>query len=147
MTWLTASPTQYSCFVESCDRKCSTPQKRKMHLIDKHMYPKNFFFAITREGIDGRRSLLQEGSGRWRRSSAAAASRPTETSQGRDQGSATAEKSASTDDDAAADSGRKRPEQQPDQAMDDLSSAMSSLQFVPLSVRFGRGKKSGFAKR
>ncbi|PKX96834.1 uncharacterized protein P174DRAFT_365104 [Aspergillus novofumigatus IBT 16806] len=30
----------YSCFIEDCDRKCSTPQKRRMHLIDKHMFPK-----------------------------------------------------------------------------------------------------------
>ena len=30
----------YGCFVEDCDRKCSTPQKRRMHLIDKHGYPK-----------------------------------------------------------------------------------------------------------
>ena len=31
---------QYACFVEDCGRKCSTPQKRRMHLIDKHMFPK-----------------------------------------------------------------------------------------------------------
>ena len=30
----------YGCFVEDCDRKCSTPQKRRMHLIDKHGFPK-----------------------------------------------------------------------------------------------------------
>lgn len=30
----------YGCFVEDCERKCSTPQKRRMHLIDKHMFPK-----------------------------------------------------------------------------------------------------------
>ncbi|KAK3313852.1 hypothetical protein B0H66DRAFT_537105 [Apodospora peruviana] len=51
----------YSCFVQGCDRKCSTPQKRKMHLIDKHMYPKEYFFAVTRDGIDGRHSMLSEG--------------------------------------------------------------------------------------
>ncbi|KAK3399117.1 hypothetical protein B0T20DRAFT_392135 [Sordaria brevicollis] len=48
----------YSCFVEGCERKCMTPQKRRMHLIDKHMYPKNFFFAVTLHGIDGRQSML-----------------------------------------------------------------------------------------
>lgn len=31
---------QYGCFIEGCERKCSTPQKRRMHLIDKHMFPK-----------------------------------------------------------------------------------------------------------
>ncbi|KAL2019523.1 hypothetical protein VTK56DRAFT_9557 [Thermocarpiscus australiensis] len=138
----------YSCFVEGCERKCSTPQKRKMHLIAKHMYPKNFFFAVTREGIDGRRSLLLEGGGRRRKSSAPSAPRQASHSQGQRKAPATAEKfAASTDSRAAADSGRRSPEQQPDQDMEDLSSAMSALQFVPPSVRFGRGKKAGFAKR
>ncbi|KAK4135412.1 hypothetical protein BT67DRAFT_441068 [Trichocladium antarcticum] len=138
----------YSCFVEGCDRKCSTPQKRKMHLIDKHMYPKNFFFAITREGIDGRRSLLQER--RRRGSSAAAMPHLTDSSQerGRGQDAGAAARSAeSGDTHPPADSGRKSPEQQPDQAMDDLSSAMSSLQFVPSSIRFGRGRRAGFARQ
>jgi hypothetical protein len=30
----------YACLVEDCDRKCSTPQKRRLHLIDKHGFPK-----------------------------------------------------------------------------------------------------------
>ena len=30
----------YGCFVEDCERKCSTPQKRRLHLIDKHGFPK-----------------------------------------------------------------------------------------------------------
>jgi hypothetical protein len=120
-----------------------------MHLVDKHMYPKNFFFAITREGIDGRRSLLLEdrGHGRRRRSSAAAAPR-LQPSQGEGQEAAATEKrAASADGRPATEPSRKSPEQQPDQEMEDLSSAMSSLRFVPMSVRFGRGKTAGFAKR
>lgn len=31
---------QFGCFVEGCERKCSTPQKRRRHLIDKHMFPR-----------------------------------------------------------------------------------------------------------
>jgi hypothetical protein len=60
---------KFSCFVEDCERKCRTPQKRRLHLIDKHMYPKNFFFAVTKSGIDGRRSLLSDNIHRRRRSS------------------------------------------------------------------------------
>ncbi|KAK4155908.1 hypothetical protein C8A00DRAFT_13118 [Chaetomidium leptoderma] len=145
---------QYSCFVEGCDRKCSTPQKRKMHLIDKHMYPKNFFFAITRDGIDGRRSLLLEGSRRRRRSSTSTATRPgSSKGQGQKPPVATTEKPAGSTDSGPApqNPGPKSPEQPPDQPpdqeMEDLSNAMSSLRFVPMSVRFGRGKKSGFARR
>lgn len=35
-----ANSVQYGCFVEDCEKKCSTPQKRRMHLVDKHMFPK-----------------------------------------------------------------------------------------------------------
>lgn len=35
-----------------------------------------------------------------------------------------------------------------DASMEDLAGAMSALQFIPSSVRFGRGgRKAGFAKR
>ncbi|EAQ91361.1 hypothetical protein CHGG_03296 [Chaetomium globosum CBS 148.51] len=142
----------YSCFVDGCDRKCSTPQKRKMHLIDKHMYPKNFFFAITREGIDGRRSLLLEDRGRGRRqqkSSTAPASRPGSPSQSmKGHKPETVQKpTVSTDGRPITEVEQKNPDQRPDEDMEDLSNAMSSLRFVPMSVRFGRGGKAGFAKR
>ncbi|KAK4106098.1 hypothetical protein N658DRAFT_389780, partial [Parathielavia hyrcaniae] len=136
----------YSCFVEGCERKCSTPQKRKRHLIDKHMYPINFFFAITRDGIDGRRSLLVEGRSRRRRSSAAAAPLPGSSQTWGQESGVTTQPSEPTDGSAAQDPGQISPERQPDQEMEDLSSAMSSLRFVPTSIRFGRGKKAGFAK-
>ncbi|KAK4239978.1 hypothetical protein C8A03DRAFT_31906 [Achaetomium macrosporum] len=136
----------FSCFVEGCEKKCTTPHKRKMHLIDKHMYPKDFFFAITREGIDGRRSLLQERP-RCRRRSTAAVSSPRDSSQGQGQGPVAEKPQASPDSHVLADSTGKETEQQPDQEMEDLSGAMAALRFVPMSVRFGRGKKAGFAKR
>jgi hypothetical protein len=51
----------YGCFVEDCDRKCSTPQKRRLHLIDKHMFPKTYNFRIIDQGIDNVSSMLREG--------------------------------------------------------------------------------------
>ncbi|KAL2263668.1 hypothetical protein VTK26DRAFT_5699 [Humicola hyalothermophila] len=141
----------YSCFVEGCERKCSTPQKRRLHLIDKHMYPKNFFFAVTRDGIDGRRSLLQESGRRRRKASAPGATSPvvsSATGQARITEPVTTDKhDAPNETHTAADAAQKAPEQRPDEEMEDLSSAMSALQFVPMSVRFGRGKKTGFVKR
>ncbi|KAK8139244.1 hypothetical protein PG984_002624 [Apiospora sp. TS-2023a] len=165
----------YSCFVEGCDRKCRTPQKRRMHLIDKHMYPKNFFFGITKDGIDGRSSLLIENGHRRRGSSisqsggqkAAAASRRHSLRSQTAEAAAAADMSttttpsaqnhhtAPTDDSvkegsntiASNDKVAPRPEKA-DVVMADLESAMSALQFVPTSIRFGRGKgKSGFAKK
>ncbi|KAL2270390.1 hypothetical protein VTJ83DRAFT_2574 [Remersonia thermophila] len=153
----------YSCFVEGCDRKCSTPQKRKMHLVDKHMYPKNFFFAITRDGIDGRRSLLLEGRRhKPRHSSEPPAASSSSQNQGATRGSSlgpekqhvraapeSLEKATTQDLSLCEPEQRaeQSPGEQPDQEMEDISRAMAALQFVPPSVRFGRGKKTGFAKR
>ncbi|ORY69928.1 uncharacterized protein BCR38DRAFT_454827 [Pseudomassariella vexata] len=141
----------YSCFVEGCDRKCATPQKRRMHLIDKHMYPKNYFFAVTREGIDGRNSLLLEGGHPRRKSSASqhGESKAVSRRQSLRQTDASNETDpeevkplAKTSEEAAT---AKEPV---DTEMDDLAGAMSSLQFVPTSIRFGRGKgRGGFSRR
>ncbi|XXH04627.1 Component of the SF3b subcomplex of the U2 snRNP [Hypoxylon texense] len=139
----------YSCFVEGCDRKCRTPQKRRSHLIDKHMYPKNYFFAVTKEGVDGRQSLLLEGGHRRRRSSTATVGSGPKTAVRRQSLQKTEvskpnpeEPKTQTSKAAAA------PVETPDTEMEDLAGAMSALQFVPMSIRFGHRKgKTGFAKQ
>lgn len=50
----------FACFVETCNEKCSTPTERRVHLIERHMYPANYFFAVTKVGIDRRQSMLVE---------------------------------------------------------------------------------------
>lgn len=50
----------YGCFVEDCDKKCSTPQKRRLHLIDKHLFPKIYDFRIVDTGMDKSTSMLRE---------------------------------------------------------------------------------------
>ncbi|KAH7251988.1 hypothetical protein BKA59DRAFT_525354 [Fusarium tricinctum] len=142
----------YSCFVEGCERKCMTHQKRRMHLIDKHMYPKNFFFAVTRDGIDGRRSLLNDSSSHHRRRSSTnsqatknsrrrASLKEGETSPSQQEPKSQQEPRSPT----AQRVERKEEKVKPDTDMTDLAGAMSSLSFVPPSVRFGRGR-AGFAK-
>lgn len=132
-----------------------THQKRRMHLIDKHMYPKNFFFAVTRDGIDGRRSLLNDGSHHRRRSSTN--SQVTKGSRRRAslleaEGAKSQQepKSQQTPKSPKAqkEEEKKKPdsEKSPDTEMADLAGAMSSLSFVPPSIRFGRGR-AGFSKR
>ncbi|KAJ3378910.1 hypothetical protein HDU84_007217 [Entophlyctis sp. JEL0112] len=37
----------YKCFVEGCNRKCSGPFKRKLHLMAKHSLPPTFNFHIV----------------------------------------------------------------------------------------------------
>ncbi|KAH7329211.1 hypothetical protein B0I35DRAFT_473832 [Stachybotrys elegans] len=140
----------YSCFVEGCERKCLTHQKRRMHMIDKHMYPKDFFFAITRDGIDGRRSLLINSHNR-RRSSTGTQTKETRRRESL-QGTLEEDKSglgASTSPrqkSKTADVGIPKTRPPPTDAdMADLTGAMSSLKFVPPSIKFGRGR-AGFSK-
>lgn len=139
----------YSCFVEGCDRKCRTPQKRRSHLIDKHMYPKNYFFAVTKEGVDGRQSLLLEGGHRRRRSSTATNAGGTKGTARRQSLRQTEVPKPSTEEpqvQAAKDG--SSPVEVPDTEMEDLAGAMSALQFVPTSIRFGHRKgKTGFVRR
>ncbi|KAJ4262199.1 hypothetical protein NW757_000464 [Fusarium falciforme] len=143
----------YSCFVEGCERKCMTHQKRRMHLIDKHMYPKNFFFAVTRDGIDGRRSLLNDGSHHRRRSSTNSqvtkgSRRRASLLEAEGANSQQEPKSPKTPKSPKAQKEEKKPDsdKSPDTEMADLAGAMSSLSFVPPSIRFGRGR-AGFSKR
>ncbi|OIW33424.1 hypothetical protein CONLIGDRAFT_177596 [Coniochaeta ligniaria NRRL 30616] len=137
----------FSCFVEGCERKCMTPDKRRRHLIDKHMYPKNFFFAITRDGVDGRRSMLLEGGHRRRRSSTVAKHSRRNSLVGSvktDSWVSPVKQKAMPS--VKHEEVKETPCERPDVDMDDLAGAMSSLHFVPRSIRFGRGGRAGFAK-
>ncbi len=146
---------QYACFVEGCERSCATPYKRRRHLIDKHMYPKNFFFAVTRDGIDGRRSLLVDG-GRHRRRKSSISVKKEERrkssvvdqemrSGGIAEGEAEEKRAVEATRDEKA--GTEAQADSPDTEMDDLAGAMSSLKFVPPAVKFGRGGRAGFSRR
>ncbi|CAA9960866.1 hypothetical protein PTMSG1_04250 [Pyrenophora teres f. maculata] len=48
----------YACLLPDCDRLCSTPQKRRLHCIDKHQYPRDYDFIVIKDGIDRRSSML-----------------------------------------------------------------------------------------
>lgn len=50
--------TEYSCFVETCAERRKTPAERRAHLIETHKYPTNYFFAVTKAGVDRRQSML-----------------------------------------------------------------------------------------
>lgn len=145
----------YSCFVEGCERKCRTPEKRRLHLIDKHMFPKNYYFAVSRTGIDGRRSLLIEG--RERRRSSTSTLGASKESKRRSSilegassqpGVATTRKEGEAKKQTIAEAHSPATDERPDTEMEDLTGAMSALKFIPHSIKFGRGGgKAGFAKR
>jgi len=43
----------FACFDVNCKSTFTTPKGRRLHLIDKHKYPPNFYFSITNKGIGG----------------------------------------------------------------------------------------------
>lgn len=139
-----------------------------MHLIDKHMYPKNYFFAVTKEGIDGRSSLLLERGHhqhRDQKSSASQAGRGFEVAgSGEPDGDrmsvehpkehpkeGTSPQENPGIEEVSSERGssdKPATEEKADTDMTDLTSAMSALQFIPTSVRFGRGKgRAGFSRK
>lgn len=150
----------YRCFVEDCDKVCSNPQKRRMHLQAKHFFPKDYDFFIVNDGIDKRSSMLRT---RHRRGSSAASRavprgqkaggvRSTEflaRETGRIVESEGAENQKPSDQTSLEKNhSPTTPASEPQsQEMDDLASTMSALKFVPPSVRFGRGgHAAGFAR-
>jgi hypothetical protein len=132
-----------------------------MHLIDKHMFPKTYDFFIVNSGIDKRSSMLRP---RHRKLSSAASrafardQKPTSSS--KTSGGVQVDSASSLPDtpmisiDTAQglspDESAKHsvgPPKSADAAIEDLTSTMSELRFVPPSVRFGRGGRRGGLSR
>lgn len=131
----------YGCFLPECDRKCSTPQKRRLHLIDKHGFPRFYNFRVIDNGIDKSTTMLKEGhrrristsantvqsiGHRRRISSLAGMAQHSSKMNGVSKHDSTAPKATDT---VAAD-------------VDDLERSMSALRFIPPSVARRRGKKA-----
>ncbi|KAL1980020.1 hypothetical protein VTN96DRAFT_4797 [Rasamsonia emersonii] len=126
----------FGCFVEGCERKCSTPQKRRRHLIDKHMFPRTYNFFIVNDGIDKHNSMLRSPNGQRRRvskpqSPQAGWLRNRKTSLSSSTADPERRGTASHDHDHDA-----RTDTDPSSGMDidDLAKSMSALRFVPTSV-------------
>ncbi|KAL8869014.1 MAG: hypothetical protein Q9174_004591 [Haloplaca sp. 1 TL-2023] len=152
----------YRCFVEGCDKVCSAPHKRKMHLQAKHYFPRDYDFFIVNDGIDKRSSMLRT---RHRRGSSAATralqrnpkpgslnhKQPSPPEHIRDRANSHMKHQGSSSNDHSEEAPlQPSPISEPAGAdsMDDLTSTMSALRFVPSSVRFGRGgRKAGLSRR
>jgi len=123
-----------------------------MHLIDKHMFPKDYDFFVVNDGIDRRTSMLR--SGRHRRKSSAAQHAIEIEERAKRRSSTMGTSNVATEENGVEEaegseetSSVKSPTTKKDVEMEDLSGAMSALKFVPPSVRFGRGgKRGGFSR-
>ncbi|CAD0086090.1 unnamed protein product [Aureobasidium mustum] len=129
----------YHCFVEDCEKVCSTPQKRRMHLIDKHMFPRNYDFHIVNHGSDNRTSLLRpEGNSHRKQGKAQSKLVEEDNTQGLD---------ASDAMETEVNAVNNLDESTKDESMNDIANAMAALKFVPKSIAFGRGRqRGGFSK-
>lgn len=124
------------------------------------MFPKDYDFYVVKDGIDQRSSMLRDG--RHRRRSSAAQHKAEIDDRTRRRRSAVGKfPSCEADVDNAdnemdeepriaeigSNNAQISPSRTKDRDMDDLSGAMSSLKFIPTSVRFGRGRgRGGFSK-
>jgi hypothetical protein len=164
-----ANASQYACLLPDCDRLCSTPQKRRLHCIDKHQFPREYDFIVLKDGIDRRSSMLIPS--HRRRSSTMSSVGGATGSPRRRRGESTASTGGTMDmDHEAQEEGetRRYPTKlhgrggfggrgvgreeaaiaapktataaQPADPMDTLTSSMSALKFVPHSVRAARTK-------
>lgn len=139
----------YQCFVEGCDKLCSTWQKRRMHLVDAHMFPRNYDFFIVNDGLDNRKSMLRPDRSYRRRSSASSRAmhrKDLKVSKGESHATASSVKQ----DQSASNKGQsvhgKMSGQLTDTTMDDIADSMAALKFIPKSVTFGRRQGGGLAK-
>ena len=61
---------QFACHLASCARTFATPKTRRLHLIQAHGYPKEYFFAVTNKGVGGLLKRWGEGAslvrGQWK---------------------------------------------------------------------------------
>lgn len=140
----------YACFVEDCPKSCSSPHKRRLHLIDKHLFPRNYHFRIVDSGIDKSISMLHDG--RRRRVSTTADQSHAGGQQSRGpklEGDTQLQKmrtiidnttaTATPSPEARAPTPNERPSSQSshhvsDISMNELDQSMAALRFVPPSV-------------
>jgi hypothetical protein len=127
----------YHCFVEDCEKVCSTSQKRRMHLVDKHTFPRNYDFHIVNHGSDNRTSLLRpEGTTHQKQNNARKTHDLIEentTGDGHASDLMEIEENKTNNLDRSTE----------DKSMDDIADSMAALKFVPKSITFGRSRQRG----
>ncbi|GAA6030409.1 hypothetical protein JCM8097_009094 [Rhodosporidiobolus ruineniae] len=132
----------FACFLPTCSHHTSTPKSRRLHLIDKHAYPKQYFFGVTIWGVE---DVLEKGGGMVRRDWKP---RPGQPGYGSDDG----EKEPSPPmvprkQLPTRSSSPPPPPSKPSPDVDDLTLAFAgtSISLVPRSVRLAGAKKGKMA--
>ncbi|KAG8957961.1 hypothetical protein FRC00_003253 [Tulasnella sp. 408] len=165
---IVANELYFSCFVSGCDTKFSTPKGRRLHLIDAHKYPKEYYFSVTAKGVGDILHRWGQGASLLRKEwkprpgqpgskegeaamdvepnrSASPESSPASSPTATQRGSTAPDLrvSSGTDVKASLAAASAPASSTVDKELDSLTSNLSSLSLVPRSIRFGRGGKAG----
>ncbi|KAI6023341.1 hypothetical protein EDC04DRAFT_2869606 [Pisolithus marmoratus] len=150
----------FACHLALCPRKFLTPKTRRLHLIQAHSYPKEYFFAVTNKGVGGLLKRWGDGAsmirGKWKpREDKEDKGIPNDDEEGEDEmeldGDSEEEEEEEEEEEGESDyegdatpkSPRESVVQQSSAEVEKLAQSMSSLSLVPSSIRFGRGGKGG----
>ncbi|KAK0489291.1 hypothetical protein IW261DRAFT_1557772 [Armillaria novae-zelandiae] len=121
----------FACHLTTCPKLFLTPKARRLHLINAHGFPKEYFFAVTNKGVGGLLKKWGEGAsmirGEWKQKEG-----PVEDD----------------DNDIQSDNGTAEeieieepsndlPAEEKSDDLDALADSMTSLSLVPDSIRFG----------
>ncbi|KAI0339750.1 hypothetical protein BDW22DRAFT_1400046 [Trametopsis cervina] len=151
----------FACHLPTCTRMFGSPKTRRLHLIQAHGYPKEYFFAVTNKGVGGLLKKWGEGASMIRGSWSARDGPHSEEEGDSDEGSNAEDKEEERDYTLREDSGARTSSRldegplieddddteeigvEPDESLDDLAASMDTLSLVPPTIRFGRGAKHG----
>ncbi|PCH36496.1 hypothetical protein WOLCODRAFT_140486 [Wolfiporia cocos MD-104 SS10] len=155
----------FACHTSTCPRKFLTPKARRLHLIEAHGYPKEYFFAVTNKGIGGLLKRWGEGAsmirGQWKaREPPPAADEGDDGSEDDEDGQETERDEVAMDEavslaeineaikDANDHDGREATDRAAaDNSVDRLIGPLGALSFVPTKIKFGRGAlRGGFGR-
>ena len=162
-TYIQIPSHQFACHLASCTRLFLTPKARRLHLIQAHGYPKEYFFAVTNKGVGGLLKRWGEGVSLIRGPWKARDSQGNKKEDGNDSDDSEEDDEMvnppphmdsqndkhdqeygdiANDKEKFAD-GTNYANRDDDPSVDGLTRTMGSLNLVPPSIRFGRGGKSG----
>ncbi|KAJ7132337.1 hypothetical protein C8R44DRAFT_773806 [Mycena epipterygia] len=130
----------FACHLASCSRMFLTPKARRLHLIQGHGYPKEYYFAVTNKGVGGLLKRWGEGAsllrGEWKARDSEAKPAPVRDS-------VVVEEDDEDEEDDAPGPAAPNHGSDPPAGVDSLADSLNALSLVPPSIRFGRGGKNG----
>ncbi|KZT00995.1 uncharacterized protein LAESUDRAFT_664842 [Laetiporus sulphureus 93-53] len=166
----------FACHLTTCSKMFLTPKARRLHLIQAHGYPKEYFFAVTNKGVGELLKRWGEGAsmvrGKWAAREEVnddmddgSGSDIASDDEGEEEVHETQVDDAKMDGETEASGANgtqvqlqngkesvgkyedEASENKEDETMDTLMGAMGSLSLVPPKIRFGRGAtRPGFGR-